>query len=249
MGDEDTGTTSELGELSESVEASKPGVSGYLVQLLAAARANSVDAMDRLLQKAESDALAVAPPDGAEYLLFACADVPCAVPLTALREVRPSLPQVVPLPFSPDWLIGIFPLRTELLALVDPAPLLLGRSADHAASWLMPQNARHSLYERRVTAPLVNPLLPTTALLIGEGERVLAWAVTAVGDIVAVQDEQITPADEANLGSIAGTPMLERYVTGVFTPPQSDQSYMILDARLVLDDLLAALEERGQDDG
>ena len=176
-------------------EPASQRMSGYLVQLLAAARANSVYAMDHLVQNAQSGLSSTEPRIGSEYLLFACADVPCAVPLKALREVRPSLPQVVPLPFSPDWLIGIFPLRTQLLALVDPAPLLLGRPADHVTSWLKPQRPRNSLYERRVTAPLVNPLFPTTALLIGEGERVLAWAVTGVSDIVLVSDEQIVSAD------------------------------------------------------
>lgn len=222
-------------------EPTSPQMSGYLAELLAAARANSVDAMDHLLQNAHGGVVASEVHVGTEYLLFACADVPCAVPLKTLREVRPSLPQVVPLPFSPDWLIGIFPLRTQLLALVDPAPLLLGRSADHAASWLKPQ--RSSLYERRVTTPLVNPLFPTTALLVGEGEGVLAWAVTAVGDIVLIPDEQIVSADALPI------PMPEKYVTGIYVPSSGEQRYLILNVGSVLADLLAGLVEKERSDG
>src|SRR5215469_7844376 len=222
-------------------EPSSPGMSGYLVQLLAAARANSVDAMDRVLHHVETGSAGDDQPAGTEYLLFACADVPCAVPLKALREVRPSLPQVVPLPFSPDWLIGIFPLRTQLLALVDPAPLLLGRPADHVSSWLRPQ--RSSLYERRVTTPLENPLFPTTALLVGEGEGVLAWAVTAVGDIVLIPDEQILPP------TALPVPMPDKYVTGIYAPSSGEQRYLILNVEVVLADLLAGLLEKERSDG
>ncbi len=227
-------------------EPASPGMSGYLVQLLAAARANSVDAMDRVLHHVETSSASGDQPAGAEYLLFACADVPCAVPLKALREVRPSLPQVVPLPFSPDWLIGIFPLRTQLLALVDPAPLLLGRPADHASSWLYPARRRNSLYERRVTAPLPNPLFPTTALLVGEGERVLALAVTAVSDIVLLPEEQIMPPSSMNSMDM---PMPEKYVAGIYQPPQGEQSFLILNVESVLSDLLAGLEEKEPSDG
>jgi len=225
-----------------SKQTESRGISHYLAQLLAAARANSVDAMDRVLHHVENGIPVPGElPGGTEYLLFACADVPCAVALKALREVRPSLPQVVPLPFSPDWLIGIFPLRTHLIALVDPAPLLLGRSADHAASWLMPRRSRPSLYERRVTAPLANPLFPTTALLVGEGEKVLAWAVTAVSDIVVILDEQIMPSTAIDI------PMPAKYVTGIYQPVQSDPSYLVLNVEMVLADLLSGLEEKEPD--
>jgi chemotaxis signal transduction protein len=227
-----------------SKETESQGISEYLVQLLAAARANSVDAMDRVLHHVEHGIPVPGElPGGTEYLLFACADVPSAVPLKALREVRPSLPQVVPLPFSPDWLIGIFPLRTQLIALVDPAPLLLGRPADHAASWLMPRRSRTSLYERRVTAPLANPLFPTTALLVGEGEKVLALAVTAVSDIVVIPDEQIMSSTAMDI------PMPARYVTGIYQPVQGEPSYLVLNVELVLADLLSGLEEKEPDYG
>lgn len=222
-------------------DPASPQMSGYLADLLAAARANSVDAMDHLLQNAHGGVTPNESRTGVEYLLFACADIPCAVPLKSLREVRPSLPQVVPLPFSPDWLIGIFPLRTQLLALVDPAPLLLGRPADHVSSWLKPQ--RNSLYERRVTTPLENPLFPTSALLVGEGEGVLAWAVTAVGDIVLIPDEQIISPDALPM------PMPDKYVTGIYAPSSGAQRYLILNVEVVLADLLAGLLEKERSDG
>jgi chemotaxis signal transduction protein len=218
-----------------------PQMSVYLADLLAAARANSVEAMDHLLHSTHSGLAPNESRTGDEYLLFACADIPCAVPLKSLREVRPSLPQVVPLPFSPDWLIGIFPLRTQLLALVDPAPLLFGRPADHVSSWLKPQ--RNSLYERRVTTPLENPLFPTTALLVGEGEGVLAWAVTAVGDIVLIPDEQIVST------GVLPTPMPEKYVAGIYAHSSGEQRYLILNVEVVLADLLAGLLEKEQSDG
>lgn len=64
---------------------------------------------------------------GTEHLLFVCAGVPCAAPLAELREALPTMPQTIPLPFSPPWLLGLFPLRTEIIGLVDPTPLLLGQ--------------------------------------------------------------------------------------------------------------------------
>lgn len=63
---------------------------------------------------------------GAEHLLFVCAGVPCAAPLAELREALPTMPHTTQLPFSPPWLLGLFPLRTEIIGLVDPVPLLTG---------------------------------------------------------------------------------------------------------------------------
>ncbi|MGO8951431.1 MAG: chemotaxis protein CheW [Ktedonobacterales bacterium] len=224
-------------------EPTSPEIPGYLAQLPAAARDHSGDATHHLLHSVYTGAISGEPRIGTEYLLFACADVPCAVALKALREVRPSLPPVVPLPFSPDWLIGIFPLRTQLLALVDPASLLLGRSGDHAASWPGPERQRGSLYERRVTTPLLNPLFPTTALLVGEGEGVLAWAVTEVGDIVVIPDEQILSS------SSVAIPMPEKYVMGLYAPSSGERRYVILNVEQVLADMLMGLVERERSDG
>src|SRR5271165_459536 len=153
--------------------ANSPEIPSYLAQLPVAARTHPVELFEHLLQSARGGAAQAEPRDGTEYLMFTCADIRCAVPLKSLREVRPSLPPVVSLPFSPDWLIGIFPLRTQLLALVDPAPLLLGRATTQVSSWQQSERTHSSLYRRRVSTALVNPLFPTTALLVGEGEGVL----------------------------------------------------------------------------
>jgi chemotaxis signal transduction protein len=67
-------------------------------------------------------------------LLFVCAGVPCAAPLAELREALPTLPRTTPLPFSPPWLLGLFPLRTEIIGLVDPVPMLTGAGAGRAAT-------------------------------------------------------------------------------------------------------------------
>jgi len=74
---------------------------------------------------------------GVEHLLFVCAGVPCAAPLADLREALPIMPRTTPLPFSPPWLLGLFPLRTEIIGLVDPVPLLTGVLAREARqdSW------------------------------------------------------------------------------------------------------------------
>jgi len=71
---------------------------------------------------------------GIEHLLFVCAGVPCAAPLAELREALPTMPRTTQLPFSPPWLLGLFPLRTEIIGLVDPTPLLTGagRTANNA---------------------------------------------------------------------------------------------------------------------
>jgi chemotaxis signal transduction protein len=109
------------------------------------------------------------------------------------------------------------------------------------SSWLRPQ--RNSLYERRVTTPLENPLFPTTALLVGEGEGVLAWAVTAVGDIVLIPDEQIVWTE------VLPIPISEKYVAGIYAPSSGEQRYLILNVEVVLADLLAGLLEKERSDG
>ena len=226
-----------------SKSQASPETPGYLEQLPTAAHSHSVEVLEHLRYGVRSGAKPGEPRLGTEYLLFACADAPCAVPLKALREVRLSLPQVVLLPFSPDWLIGIFPLRTQLLALVDPAPLLLGRATTQVGSWQQSERTHSSLYRRRVSAPLVNSFFPTTALLVGEGEGVLALAVAAVGDIVLIPDEQIFSP------STAPIPIPEKYVSGIYLPSSGDQRTMILDMQQVLADLLLGLVEKEGSNG
>ena len=220
-------------------------IPSYLAQLPVAARTHPVELFEHLLQSARGGAAQAEPRDGTEYLMFTCADIRCAVPLKSLREVRPSLPPVVSLPFSPDWLIGIFPLRTQLLALVDPGPILLGRSAENISSLAprrRPDYSRGALSRRLVSAPLRSAAFPTTALLIGDGESVLAWAVTSVGDITLIPDEQIISASAMPL------PAPEHYVTGIYAPAAAEERSIILNVDQVMADLLAQLTEKERSD-
>ncbi len=215
------------------------GVPPNLAQLIAAARANTAEALEQLLQSAQSATGAPEPRAGTEYLLFACADVPCAVPLTALREVLVSVPQTVALPHSPDWLLGIFPRRSEILGLVDPAPMLLGRSG--TAPSLAPNGLPATITSERVAAEAGGVAAERWALVIEISGRSLAWVVRGVGDIALVQDSELDEAsDPAHQGALQ---VREQYVTGVYRYPGSEDRFVILRTEQVLDDLLAALEE------
>jgi chemotaxis signal transduction protein len=154
---------------------------------------------------------------GTEYLLFTCRQTPYAVPLHELREVLPSLPRIVNLPFSPPWLLGIFPLRTELLGLVDPAPILLGASAPERSNRESP---------------------PTTALIVGEGDTLLGLAVTSVGDIALVQPDALVPAS-----STSATPLGASYAPARYVPASGGPEYAVLDLPRLAVDLIRALTE------
>jgi chemotaxis signal transduction protein len=156
---------------------------------------------------------------GSQYLLFTCGGVRCAVALRALREVLPQVPAAVPLPHSPPWTLGVFALRSELIALVDPAPVLLGE---------------RSTRERVQVG---------AALLVGEGPRTLGWAVGDIGAIRVIRPEEISPLPSP------AVPVWERYALGVCTPASAEDTYVLLDADRLLDDLLNELEERERSNG
>ena len=174
-------------------------------------------AMERLLSHIAQGTDPTEGRAGSEYLLFTCRQKPCAVPLHELREVLPSLPRTVSLPFSPPWLLGIFPLRTELLGLVDPAPILLGASAPERASPAPP---------------------PTTALIVGEGDTLLGLAVTSVGDIALVHPDALVPALATSDTLLAGPYAPARYV-----PSSGGPAYAVLDLPRLAVDLIRALTE------
>src|SRR5260370_6355396 len=113
---------------------------------------------------------------GTEHLLFVCADIRCALPLMALREVLPSVPHVVPLPFSPDWMLGIFPLRSEMMGIADPAPLLFGHADDAVRAAHLSPPAPHG----ENGSPLRPGPPRTPVLVIGTEARALALAVCAL---------------------------------------------------------------------
>ena len=160
-----------------------------------------------------------APPEPG-FLLFRCAGVDCAVPLVALREVLPRCPDALPLPRSPEWLLGVFALRAELVGLADPAPLLFGVASD-PTPW--PHGA---------------------ALLAGSGERVLAWAVESIGataPLAQLIGDEIGAAPDTAVAS--GPTVAAPYAAGVITPAPG-QRCAVIDVGALLADMLRALEER-----
>ncbi|HEX8036986.1 MAG TPA: chemotaxis protein CheW [Ktedonobacterales bacterium] len=200
-----------------------------LAQLLTATRANTAEVMERLLLQAQTGELPFEELGGTEYLLFTCGGVDCGVPLAALREVVPALPQVAPLPASPEWMMGIFALRTEMIALIDPVPMLLDSAEAHA-------DPHHFTLSQPTSESI-----PRSALIVGTGERCLAWAIALVGDIVRLDDDMIAPHTRETTAG-AGE-VRERYVAGDYVIPRSGRRYTLLQTDLVLDDVLHALEE------
>jgi chemotaxis signal transduction protein len=187
----------------------------------ASGRTLSDTAMEDLLQRI---AHGVQPGDGrtgAQYLLFRCGQTPCAVALTDLREVLPALPAAVAMPFSPPWLLGLFPLRAELLGLVDPAPLLLSHNGQ-------------AVYDSSALA----------MALIAEHEGVaLGMAVAAVGDITEVPSDEVVP-----ITPDATTAVARAYALGVYVSPRGGTPYTVVDMRRLVADLLAALSEDAADE-
>ena len=173
------------------------------------------------------------------YLLFRCAGVDCAVPLVALREVLPRCPAALPLPHSPEWLLGVFALRAELVGLADPAPLLVGAASDYSGS------QAHG-----------------AALLAGDKERVLAWAVESIGATAPLTHEageegdggqpvasvaRVPPdiVDEQGTLDASGPVVVAAYSLGEIAA--SGKRYAVIDVGALLADMLHALEERPVD--
>lgn len=154
---------------------------------------------------------------GSEYLLFTCRGMACAVPLQELHEVLRAVPASARIPFSPAWLLGIFALRTELLGLVDPAPMLLG------AAWS----------ERN---PAASP--PAATLIVGFGEPLMGLAVGSIGEIVLLRPEQIESGDLSEDSAVAPT-----YISGRYQPPGASIIYAVLDVAPFVAALLRALRE------
>lgn len=179
------------------------------------ARTFTIAAMERLMSHIAQGTDPTEGRTGSEYLLFSCGHTSCAVPLRDLREVLPALPAVVPLPFSPPWLLGVFPLRTELFGLVDPAPILLGRSA-----------------------PSAEPAHPTTALVAGDDDGLIGLAVSGVGDIALVQPEEIVRDATLDAAGVALP-----YAAGHYVSPNDGRAYAIVNMPRLVADVLQALTE------
>jgi chemotaxis signal transduction protein len=178
----------------------------------------------RRLQAGQTDGMRSA---GPQYLLFECGGVSCMLPLEHLREVLNDIPRTIPLPNSPDWLLGIFPIRTEMLGLVDPMPALLGQfegtGGSEATADLLPGHAR------------------TSVLVIGTGERALALAVDVYGDMTTIQSHELETTPEAI--EAARVPILPRYIAAIYKPVDTDRCYVMLHAGRLLSDLVSALQE------
>ena len=213
-----------------------------LSQLLALARAHTIDEQDMALEQVKSGTAPVAPPDGDPYLLFTCVDVACAAPLTYFREVLPTLPTTIALPFSPPWMHGFFALQTDLVGLVDPAPFLfdspglssLSRARAHNGRVIVPGRASAVGESWRLAAPESGP----TALVVGTGERMLALAVSSVGDVAYVKSEEVR--SDAGGASVTRIPA-ERFRAGIYARPESQTTYHVLKIDVLLDTLLEAL--------
>lgn len=209
-----------------------------LAQLLTAARANTVDAMERLLVSAQSGDPPQQAPSGTEHLLFTCAGTECAVPLSSLREVLPTVPRTVHLPFAPEWMLGIFPLRNEMVGLVDPVPLLTSQDPTYDGLTTddrdTPQTGAH------IHCPaLASSGAPAMALVVGSVDRCLAWAVESVGAIALAQDDAMHGLSDEVLREL---PFARRYVVGMYEPRDTSVHALVLNAEKMLSDLLDALD-------
>lgn len=162
-----------------------------LGELLALARSGAIAPQAPTTEPATDNPV----PEGEPYLQFTCADIACAASITHFREVLPTLPTTIALPFSPPWMLGLFALHAELIGLVDPAPLLfetpelvgLSRSRAHNGQVIVPGARKPATTNWRLATPESGP----TALIIGSGEQMLALAVSAVGDLVYVRPDEV----------------------------------------------------------
>ena len=172
--------------------------------------------------------------DGQQYLLFWVGEWPCLVRLSELREALPAVPRHVALPFSPYWLWGIFPLRTDIVALIDPMPMLtLGSDAAGQAS--------DASLARLSSTSAVGRAEPLRALIVGEDEHQLALLVDRIGDICMIRDDDRRPLPSL---SAPGSAPLPQYVAEAFAMPGLDGVALALRVAQLVEDVLSALEER-----
>lgn len=175
-----------------------------------------------------------AEPASEEYLLFWMGDAPYLVRLVDLREALPSVPQHVALPFSPRWMWGIFPLRTDLVALVDAGPTLFhGPEAARAMDTTTKTDA--------APASGFNRADPPRALVVGEGDHLLALLADRIGDIC--QPDPTTQRPPETLAQSAANPR-PQYVAGVFALPDIERDVVALRIAPLVEDIFSALEER-----
>jgi len=144
----------------------------------------------------------------------------------SLREALPMLPQVASLPFSPPWLLGVFQLRTDLVALIDARPVLgddLGVGGNGGQIALRGGEQ---------------------ALLIGEAGRLIAFVVDRLGDLVSLSGAA-SPARDVK-GAGLGAPV--RYMEG--SHPLAGDGHEVaiaLDLSALYEDVIGKLEVWSRD--
>ncbi|MEO7003725.1 MAG: hypothetical protein ABI274_18235 [Ktedonobacterales bacterium] len=229
---------------------------------------------------------AEAPAGQHQLLLFTCGHIRCAAPLAELRKGPRLLPPLVPLPFSPPWLLGIFlhQSASEIIGLADPMPILTGDPTATGGPWLAPEPAgqqntwpfpaptlrshhsehladfaamptaplaqfnsiehstEHSVPARLATPASVSapPPQPLCVMIVGSGERSLAFAVNDIDDMAAASARELLPIEALN--SDVPLPFRREYLSAFYTPAGADSCYVLHITRL-LDDMLRALEQ------
>jgi chemotaxis signal transduction protein len=206
----------------------------------AAARGGEADAaVDASLAAVDASLAAAAGPDGeapsgVPFLRAHVGGMEWLVPLAGLRTVLAELPRVVPLPHAPEWLLGVFPYRAELLALADPAPVLTSLSvADTTGPGHKPTTSGGASLGR-------------CALIAGTGERSLAWQLERVGDVIHLPESAVL---SARSGAALAPSGWQRFCVGIAALEEAPGTRLpVLD----VDGLLAALldglaeEDRGE---
>ena len=165
-------------------------------------------------------------PLGVPHLRFSLANCTCLLPLDRLAGVLAAQYRLVHLPHSPEWVLGIFPHRTTLVALVDPLPVLAGSTEGPPSS----------------LASVPRPL-PVTApvVILGGGERMLAWRVTEIADISYIREGDARPPVASGLPPSPRIAM--RYIAGILATEPETPADLVLNVDQALDDMLAAMEE------
>lgn len=186
-------------------------------------------AIERQLKERLShlDAGAEEAPEAPGHLRFWVGGQQYSTPLSGLRQALTSLPAVSPLPYSPPWLFGLFPLRSDFVALLDLRALL----GDVTATGKL--DRAESGYE----ASYIDQ-----ALLVGEDGRLIAFGVDRIGQIANLREPHAQPGDVSEIhGSSA------RYTgANVSSDAPDPAGVIVLDLAQTYDDAIAQLEEWGR---
>jgi chemotaxis signal transduction protein len=160
-------------------------------------------------------------PEGVPHVVVQLGGARCLLPLAELRGVLTETPKLVRFPFVPPWMLGVFLYRAELLALVDPLPVLVGHARDEDAT------------------------ASASTILVGNGERSLGLRVDGVFEVVFVSDTADLYA--ASVPGRVSELIAARYVASIWSPDAWTAPLPILAVAPLLDDLLRLLAEEDRD--